>query len=135
MKELASAEAVREREQNLLRVELEKCLIAENRAIIKNEDTEDIRKQRMEIEARINEKAKLWEAFDKDHAFREASLNKLKTLKGSDKAINQLMDTAFIRAWVIHITVESPYLFTIKWIDGSEMVVGQLKGGLYDDTK
>lgn len=135
MKELASAEAVREREQNLLRVELEKCLIAENRAIVKNEDTEDIRKQRMEIEARINEKAKLWEAFDKDHAFREASLNKLKTLKGSDKAINQLLDTAFIRAWVIHITVESPYLFTIKWIDGSEMVVGQLRGGLYDDTE
>mgnify|MGYP001770774191 CR=1 FL=1 len=135
IKELSSAETVREREQNLLRVELEKCLIAENNAILKNLDVEDIKAKRKEVEETIAEKTKLWEAFDKDHVFREASLNKLKTLKGSDKAIYKILDISFIRAWVIHITVESPFLFTIKWIDGEETVVGQFRGGMYYDSK
>ena len=43
IKELDNAESVREREQNLLRVELEKALIEENRAIIKNSEVEEIR--------------------------------------------------------------------------------------------
>jgi hypothetical protein len=40
-----------------------------------------------------------------------------------------------MRSWVIHITVESPFLFTIKWIDGEETVVGKLKGGLINASK
>ena len=135
IKELSNAEAVREREQNLLRVELEKCLIAENNAILKNLETEELKSKRLEIEAKISSKTKLWEDFDKDHAFREESLKKLKSLKGSDKAINQILDFSFIRAWVIHIKVESPFLFTIKWIDDKETTVGQFRGGVYDGAK
>ncbi|MGF7185316.1 DNA invertase Pin-like site-specific DNA recombinase [Desulfitispora alkaliphila] len=135
IKELSSAEAVREREQNLLRVELEKRLIAENKAVLSNQDTDKVKAKRMEVEEKIAVKTKLWEDFDKDHHFREASLKRLKALKGSDKAINQILDISFIRAWVIHIKVESPFLFTIKWLDGEETVVGQLKGGLYDGAK
>jgi len=67
--------------------------------------------------------------------FREASLNRLRDLKGSDKAIKNILEISFMRAWVIHIKVESPFLFTIKWIDGQETVVGKLKGGLIDDSK
>ena len=135
IKELSNAEAVREREQNLLRVELEKCLIAENAAILENLETEELKSKRLEIEAKISSKTKLWEDFDKDPAFREESLKKLKSLKGSDKAINQILDFSFIRAWVIHIKVESPFLFTIKWIDGEEITVGQFRGGMYSDAK
>jgi DNA invertase Pin-like site-specific DNA recombinase len=134
-KELSSAEAVREREQNLLRVELEKCLIAENKAILQNLDTEALKEKRQEIEKEIAKKAKLWEDFDKDYEFRESSLNRLKELKGSDKAINQILDISFMRAWVIHIKVESPFLFTIKWIDGKETVVGRFRGGYQDGRK
>lgn len=134
-KELSSAEAVREREQNLLRVELEKCLIAENKAILQNLDTEVLKEKRQEIEKEIATKAKLWEDFDKDYEFRESSLNRLKELKGSDKAINQILDISCIRAWVIHIKVESPFLFTIKWIDGKETVVGRFRGGYQDGRK
>ncbi|MGF7185323.1 DNA invertase Pin-like site-specific DNA recombinase [Desulfitispora alkaliphila] len=134
-KELSSAEAVREREQNLLRVELEKCLIAENKAILQNHDTEALKEKRQEIEKEIAKKAKLWEDFDKDYEFRESSLNRLKELKGSDKAINQILDISFMRAWVIHIKVESPFLFTIKWIDGKETVVGRFRGGYQDGRK
>lgn len=125
IKELSSAEAVREREQNLLRVELERHLIAENKAVLKNQDIAEIKAKRMEAEEKIAAKTKLWQDFDKDHHFREASLKRLKELKGSDKAINQILDTSFIRAWVIHIKVESPSLFTIRWIDGEETVVGE----------
>lgn len=128
IKELSAAETVREREQNLLRVELEKALIKENTAILKMLDTEEIKEERKEIEARISNKTKLWEDFDKDHSYREAALKRLKSLKGSDKAINQVLDISFIRAWVIHIKVESPFLFTIKWLDGDETVVGK-EGG------
>jgi hypothetical protein len=53
-------------------------------------------------------------------------------LKGSDKAINKILDISFMRAWVIHIKVESPFLFTIKWIDGKEKVVGECRGGYQD---
>jgi hypothetical protein len=135
MKELSSAESVREREQNLLRVELEKCLIAENKAILQNLDTTELKERRKVVEDEIALKTKLWEDFDKDHAFREASLNRLKDLKGSDKAMKNILDISFMRAWVIHITVESPFLFTIKWIDGEETVVGKLKGGLINASK
>jgi len=134
-KELSNAEAVREREQNLLRVELEKCLIAENKAILQNLDTEDLKEKRQEIEKEIAVKSKLWEDFDRDYEFREASLNRLKELKGSDKAINKILDISFMRAWVIHIKVESPFLFSIKWIDGKETVVGKFKGGYHDGRK
>jgi DNA invertase Pin-like site-specific DNA recombinase len=134
-KELSNAEAVREREQNLLRVELEKCLIAENKAILQNIDTEDLKEKRQEIENQIAIKSKLWEDFDRDYEFREASLNRLKELKGSDKAINKILDISFMRAWVIHIKVESPFLFTIKWIDGNETVVGKYRGGYHDGRK
>lgn len=133
-KELSTAEAVREREQNLLRVELEKCLIAENKAILQNIHTKELKEKRQEIENEIATKAKLWEDFDKDYEFREASLKRLKELMGSDKAINKILDISFMRAWVIHIKVESPFLFTIKWIDGEEMAVGRFKGG-YDDGR
>lgn len=129
IKELSGAETVREREQNLLRVELEKCLIAENKAVLNNQDTTELKAKRMEVEEKIAVKTRLWEDFDKDHHFREASLKWLKALKGLDKAINQILDISFIRAWVIHIRVESPILFTIRWIDGTETVVGKLKGG------
>jgi DNA invertase Pin-like site-specific DNA recombinase len=135
IKELDSAEAVREREQNLLRVELEKCLIAENKAILQNLDTTELKERRKVVEDEIALKTKLWEDFDKDHAFREASLNRLKDLKGSDKAIKNILDISFMRAWVIHIKVESPFLFTIKWIDGQETVVGKRKGGLINGSK
>jgi len=135
MKELASAEAVREQEQNLLRVELEKCLIAENKAILQNLDTEELKLKRKEIEDKIAAKTKLWEDFDKDYKFREKSLKRLQDLKGSDKSISKILDLSFMRAWVIHIIVESPYLFTIKWIDGKETVVGKMKGGLYYGAK
>ena len=134
-KELSTAEAVREREQNLLRVELEKCLIAENKAILQNIDTEDLKEKRQKIEKQIAIKSKLWEDFDRDYEFREASLNRLKELKGSDKAINKILDISFMRAWVIHIIVESPFLFTIKWIDGKETVVGKFRGGHHDGRK
>jgi len=135
IKELDSAEAVREREQNLLRVELEKRLIAENKAILQNLDTTELKERRKAVENEIAVKTKLWEDFDKDHSFREASLNRLRDLKGSDKAIKNILEISFMRAWVIHIKVESPFLFTIKWIDGQETVVGQLKGGLINGSK
>jgi len=135
MKELANAEAVREHEQNLLRVELEKCLIAENKAILQNRDTEELKLKRKEIEDKIAAKTRLWEDFDKDYEFREESLRRLQDLKGSDKSISKILDLSFMRAWVIHITVESPYLFTIKWIDGNETVVGKFKGGLFYGAK
>lgn len=130
IKELSNAEVVREREQNLLRVELEKCLIAENKAILQNLGTEELKENRQEIEKKIATKSKLWEDFDRDYEYREASLNRLKELNGSDKAISNILDLSFMRAWVIHIRVESPFLFTIKWIDGKETVVGKFKGGL-----
>ena len=135
IKELDSAEGVREREQNLLRVELEKCLIAENKAILQSLDIEALKERRKAVEDEIFNKTKLWEEFDKDHAFREASLNRLKDLNGSDKGIKNILDISFMRAWVIRITVESPFLFTIKWIDGEETVVGKLKGGLINASK
>ena len=135
IKELSNAEAVRDREQNLLRVELEKCLIAEDDAILKNLDLTDIRAKRIEVEQAIDKKKKLWEAFDKDHGFREAALKQLKKLNGSDTAIYQILDISFIRAWVIHIKVKSPFLINIKWIDGEETVAGEPKGGPYNATK
>ncbi|MEG3071763.1 MAG: recombinase family protein [Candidatus Syntrophopropionicum ammoniitolerans] len=135
IKELNNAESVREREQNLLRVELEKALIEENRAIIKNLEVEEIRNKRKTIEKEIVDKKPLWEAFDKDGTFRKASLKRLKATNGSLKALNQIMDISFIRAWVIHIKVESPFLFTIRWIDGNETVVGQFRGSEYFDAK
>lgn len=135
IKELSNAEAVRDREQNLLRVELEKYLIAEEDAILKNLDLTDIRAKRIEVEQAIEKKKKLWEDFDKDHGFREAALKQLKTLNGSDTAIHQILDISFIRAWVIHIKVKSPFLINIKWIDGEETVAGEPRGGPYNATK
>lgn len=135
IKELDNAESVREREQNLLRVELEKALIEENRAIIKNSEVEEIRNKRKAIEKEIADKKPNWEAFDKDGTFRKESLKRLKAINGSIKALNQIMDISFIRAWVIHIKVESPFLFTIRWIDGDETVVGQFRGSEYFDAK
>ena len=135
IKELSNAEAVRDREQNLLRVELEKCLIAEDDAILKNLDLTDIRAKRIEVEKTIDKKKKLWEDFDKDHAFREAALKQLKKLNGSDMAIYQILDISFIRAWVIRVKVKSPFLINIKWLDGEETVAGEPRGGPYNATK
>jgi site-specific DNA recombinase len=131
IKELNNAESVREREQNLLRVELEKALIEENKAIIKNLEVEEARNKRKVIEKEIADKIPIWEAFDKDGSFRKASLERLEATNGSLKVLNQILDLSFIRAWVIHIKVESPFLFTIRWIDGNKTVVGQFRRSEY----
>ncbi len=131
IKELNNAEAVREREQNLLRVELERALIEENKAVIENLGIEEAKIKRKAIEEEIAIKTPIWEAFDKDEIFRRASLEKLQTINGYLKALKQILDISFIRAWVIHIKVESPFLFTIQWIDGDETVVGQMRGREY----
>ena len=126
MKELMNAEAARDREQNLLRVKLEKILIEENKAVIDGLETGPIKEKRIAIENQIAERAADWELFDRDEAFRRKALDKLKDLQ-SVQSINRILDISFMRAWVIRIIVESPYLFTVKWIDGSKTVVGQFR--------
>ncbi len=133
--ELSSAEAAREMEQNLLRIKLERLLIAENNAILNDLKVEDIEEKRKDVEDKITKKSKLWEAFDKDHKYREESLKKLESLNESHKSINEILDTDFIRAWVIHITVESPFILTIKWLDGEETIVGEKGGSENYDSK
>jgi site-specific DNA recombinase len=126
MKELMNAEAARDREQNLLRVKLEKILIEENKAVIDGLETGPIKEKRIAIENQIAERAADWELFDRDETFRRKALDKLKDLQ-SVQSINRILDISFMRAWVIRIIVESPYLFTVKWIDGSKTVVGQFR--------
>jgi site-specific DNA recombinase len=127
MKELMNAEAARDREQNLLRVKLEKVLIKENKAVIDGLNIEPIKEKRIALEKQIAERATDWELFDRDEAFRRKALGKLKDLQGSVQSINRILDISFMRAWVIRIKIESPYLFTVKWIDGSKTVAGQFR--------
>ena len=127
MKELMNAEAARDREQNLLRVKLEKILIKENKAVIDGLNIEPIKEKRIALEKQIAERATDWELFDRDEAFRRKALGKLKDLQGSVQSINRILDISFMRAWVIRIKIESPFLFTVKWIDGSKTVAGQFR--------
>lgn len=132
IKELQRAESRRENEQNQLRVELEKALLAENAAIIKLKDTTELTQKRIEIEEKIAKKELLWELFDEDGIYRKESMEELERLKSMSVTKTEfeelINDIKFIRAWVILIKAVSPYLFSITWINGEETEIMIEKG-------
>ncbi|WP_461206059.1 recombinase family protein [Clostridium sp. DL1XJH146] len=119
-RELENANSARESAQALLRVELEKILITENNAILNELPLDSIKERRIAIENKINKETPIWESFDKDEAYRRSSLKKLKSLGKDVYVFKDILNIELIRAWVIRIEVESPFIFTIIWIDGTE---------------
>lgn len=121
MREIKSADAVKEHEQNMLRLKLERILIEENNAILKNLDIKKLKKKRLAVEKEQARLKPIWDAFDEDEHYRRAAykqLERLTDIKANRMKFKEICDLEFIRAWVIRIKVESPYLFTVMWING-----------------
>jgi hypothetical protein len=127
MQDIQSAVSIRDAQQNQLRLNLERALLAENNAIFKCEDTKELTKKRKEIETQIAEKEFWWQQVDADDVYRKEALKMLAEMKDNPQPAEELLkikyDTSFLRGWVVHMKVISPILFTISWLSGDETIV------------
>ena len=114
--------------------------IEQNRVILKRELTEALynethasgndlkaaKENRMIIEEKLKDQERFWVLFDKDRIYRAKTLTWLDKLPCGEnrmKIFFKELNCLYMRAWVICITVQSPFLFKIKWFDNTETTI------------
>lgn len=124
IKDIRNSVDAREFQQKQFRLELERALLEENTAIIKNKvkDLESLKDKRIAIEDKIKESEKWWNLFDEDDDYRNSAIELLESMDSLDIKIlkEKVNDINFLRAWVIRVKVLSPTLFSVIWLNGEE---------------
>lgn len=133
IRDIKSSISTREFQQKQLRLELERALIEENKAIInpQGEDLNILKGRRIDIENRILQNELWWNLFDEDDEYRNSALEFLENMKSLDYLNKdfkkKIKNIIFFRAWVVRIKVLSPILISITWLNGEE-TKAKLKG-------
>lgn len=113
-----------ERTRVILKRQLSKALDEEMHASKKQR--EEAKEKRIMIEQNLKDKEKVWNLLEKDREFRRKSIEWIDKLPRGDKRMKiffEQFNIEYMRAWVIDVTVLSPFLFKIKWFDDKETTV------------
>lgn len=92
----------------------------------KNEEREVVRAERIIMEGKIEQQEQFWILLEKDRGYRIKTLEWLDQLPRGETRMAVFLEQLNIdhmRAWVIGITVLSPFLFSVKWFDNTETTV------------
>jgi len=82
--------------------------------------------KRRELEEKLERQEQYWGLLELDRDYRVQTLRWLEGLPHGMNGVKAFFDevnTEYMRAWVMGITVSSPFLFTIKWFDSTETTV------------
>lgn len=124
IKDIRNSVDAREFQQKQYRLELERALLEENKAIIKNngKDLESLKDKRVVIEDKIKESEAWWNLFDEDDDYRNSVVELLESMDSLDIKVlkEKVNDINFLRAWVVRVKVLSPILFSVTWLNGEE---------------
>jgi len=91
-----------------------------------NEAREVVHTKRILIEEKIEQQEQFWILLEKDRGYRIKTLKWLDQLPHGETRIAvflQQLNIDYMRAWVIGITILSPFSFAIKWFDNTETKV------------
>jgi len=113
-----------ERSRVILKRELTEALNKELHA--SNEGREVAAEKRYIIEGKLKEQEQFWSLIEKDRGYRTQTLEWLDQLsRGENRmaAFFEQLNIDHMRAWVIGITVLSPFSFAIKWFDDTKTMV------------
>ena len=113
-----------ERNRVILKRELTEALSNELHASI--EEREVVKEKRIIKEGILQEKEQYWSAIEKDREYRTQTLEWLDQLPRGENRMTVFLEQLkinYLRAWVIGITVLSPFSFAIKWFDDTESMV------------
>lgn len=124
IKDIRNSVDAREFQQKQYRLELERALLEENKAIIKNngKDLESLKDKRVVIEDKIKESEAWWNLFDEDDDYRNSAIELLENMDSLDIKVlkEKVNDINFLRAWVVRVKILSPILFSVTWLNGEE---------------
>ena len=124
IKDIRNSVDAREFQQKQYRLELERALLEENKAIIKNngKDLESLKDKRVVIEDKIKESEAWWNLFDEDDDYRNSAIELLENMDSLDiKVLKEKVNNInFLRAWVVRVKILSPILFSVTWLNGEE---------------
>lgn len=93
---------------------------------ITDEEQKAVTATRMGLEEGLKQQEKFWVLLDEDRVYRKETIEWLDEILRNKKGITiflKELNTKYIRAWVISITVLSPISFTIKWLDNTETAI------------
>lgn len=114
--------------------------IEQNRVILKRDLTEALynethssdeelnaaKEHRIIIEEKLKNQEEFWLLLEKDRNYRANTLTWLDKLPRGENRMKKFfeeLNSEYIRAWVISITVLSPMIFKIKWFDNTHTTV------------
>lgn len=76
--------------------------------------------ERMELEEEVKRMERYWMDLENDYGYRKEALKWLRAMPGGKEGILELMQgltSEHLKAWVMKLTVESPFHYRILWYD------------------
>ena len=137
IRDIKSSISTREFQQKQLRLELERALIEENKAIInpQGEDLNILKGRRIDIENRILQNELWWNLFDEDDEYRNSALEFLENMKSLDYLNKdfkkKIKNIIFFRAWVVRIKVIT-HAISITWLWKGQKAKLKVKEKVYE---